>query len=95
MFLAIIRLSIIFCITLAVCEATYVRCRQRVPIYSCASMSCSVAGDAVADDHYPCDCFKIEKVLGRRQTWFKIELPNGHHGYVTDDHCSGDVPHCK
>ncbi|CAF4129192.1 unnamed protein product [Adineta steineri] len=95
MFLAIIRLSIVFCIALAVCEATYVRCSRRVPIYSCAKMSCSVVGDAVTDEHYPCDCFEIKKVSGIKQTWFKIELRNGKHGYVTDHHCSGAVPHCE
>ncbi|CAF0904182.1 unnamed protein product [Adineta steineri] len=91
----IIRLFIVLGIVLAVCEASYVQCLQRVPVYSCASMSCSVVGNAVTDEHYPCDCFKIEKVLGGKKTWFKIELPNGKHGYVTDNHCSGDVPHCK
>ncbi|CAF1552061.1 unnamed protein product, partial [Adineta steineri] len=88
----IIRLFILLGIALAVCEATYVRCSQRVPIYSCASMSCSVAGGAVTDERYPCDCSKIEKLSGKKKTWFKIELPNGKHGYVTDAHCSGDVP---
>ncbi|CAF0843683.1 unnamed protein product [Adineta steineri] len=91
----IIRLFILLGIALAVCEATYVRCSQRVPIYSCASMSCSVAGGAVTDERYPCDCSKIEKLSGKKKTWFKIELPNGKHGYVTDAHCSGDVPPCK
>ncbi|CAF1216483.1 unnamed protein product [Adineta steineri] len=91
----IIRLLIVLGIALAVYEAADVMCRQRVPIYSCASMGCRVVGDAVTSDHYPCDCFKIENVLGKNQKWFKIELPDGKHGYVTDHHCSGKVPHCK
>ncbi|CAF3944340.1 unnamed protein product, partial [Adineta steineri] len=92
MYSAIIRLFIVLGIALAICEATYVQCLQRVPIYSCASASCSYIDHAITSDHYPCDCFEIEKVSGKKKTWFKIELSNGRHGYVTDDHCSGDVP---
>ncbi|CAF0904428.1 unnamed protein product [Adineta steineri] len=95
MFLAIIRLSTVFCIALAVSEAADVMCLQRVPIHSCASVSCRVAGNAITSDHYPCDCFETEIVLGKKQKWYKIELPNGHHGYVADAHCSGKVPHCE
>ncbi|CAF1006580.1 unnamed protein product [Adineta steineri] len=95
MCLAIIRLFIILGIALAICEAGDVMCLQRVPIHTCASMSCSYVGYAVTSEHYPCDCFKIENVLGKKKTWYKIELANGH-GYVTDDHCSnnGDVLRC-
>ncbi|CAF0775237.1 unnamed protein product [Adineta steineri] len=84
------------CIVLAVCEASYVLCLRRQPIHSCASMSCPVISSAVTHDHYPCDCFKIENVLGKKKTWYKIELPNEKHGYVTDDHCSnnGDISRC-
>ncbi|CAF0955107.1 unnamed protein product [Adineta steineri] len=91
---AIIRLFIVLGVTLAVCEAGEVLCLQRVPIYSCASMSCPVISDAVTDEHYSCDCFEIKKVSGKKKTWFKIELSNGNHGYVTDDHCSANVPPC-
>ncbi|CAF1014404.1 unnamed protein product [Adineta steineri] len=91
----IIRLSIIFCIAVAVCEAADVMCLQRVPIRSCASVECPVAGNAVTSKHYPCDCFETEIVSGEKKKWYKIELPNGHHGYVTDAHCSGRVPHCE
>ncbi|CAF4210326.1 unnamed protein product [Adineta steineri] len=93
MFLAIIRLSIILGIALAVCEAGEVICLQRVPIFTCAKMSCPDVGWAVTHKRYSCDCFKIEKVLGKNRKWYKIELPNGH-GYVTNDHCSGNVPAC-
>ncbi|CAF0904447.1 unnamed protein product [Adineta steineri] len=91
----IIRLLIVLGIALAVCEATYVQCSRRVPIFTCAKMSCPDAGWAVTSQHYPCVCFEIKKVSGKTKTWFKIELPNGKHGYVTDDHCSGDVPQCE
>ncbi|CAF0845281.1 unnamed protein product [Adineta steineri] len=94
MFLAIIRLSIILGIALAVCEASYVLCLQRVPIHSCASMRCAVIGDAASSEHHPCDCFKIENVSGKKKKWYKIELPHGNHGFVTNDHCSGNVPQC-
>ncbi|CAF4065315.1 unnamed protein product, partial [Adineta steineri] len=100
MSLAIIRLFIILGIALAVCEASYVQCLQRVPVYSCASMSCSVVGNAVTDEHYPCDCFKIEKVLGRKKTWFKIELPNDPFGFdcvhyfSSESSFSGIVKYC-
>ncbi|CAF0942855.1 unnamed protein product [Adineta steineri] len=92
----IIRLFIVLGIVLAVCEASYVLCLRRQPIHSCASMSCPVISSAVTHDHYPCDCFKIENVLGKKKTWYKIELPNEKHGYVTDDHCSnnGDISRC-
>ncbi|CAF0924850.1 unnamed protein product [Adineta steineri] len=94
MCLAIIRLFIILGIALAICEASYVLCLQRVPIHSCASSGCPVVGNAITSKRYPCDCFKIEKVLGKNQKWYKIELPDGKHGYVTNDHCSGSVPQC-
>ncbi|CAF0904202.1 unnamed protein product [Adineta steineri] len=90
MHLTTIRLFIILGIALAVCEAGYVICRQRVPIFTCAKMSCPDVGWAITSEHYPSDCFKTENVLGKKQKWYKIELPNGNHGYVTNDHCSGN-----
>ncbi|CAF3602035.1 unnamed protein product, partial [Adineta steineri] len=67
MFSAIIRLSIILGIALAVCEAGDILCLRRVPIFTCASMSCPDVGWAVTSKRYPCDCFKIEKVSGKNQ----------------------------
>ncbi|CAF1014366.1 unnamed protein product [Adineta steineri] len=92
----IIRLFIILGIALAVCEASYVLCLRRVRIHTCESMRCPDVGWAVTSDHYPCDCFEIEILSGKKKTWYKIELPNGNHGYVTDDHCSnnGDISRC-
>ncbi|CAF0924833.1 unnamed protein product [Adineta steineri] len=95
MCLAIIRLFIILGIALAVREAADVLCLQKQPIHSCASMSCRVISSAVTSEHYPCDCFETEKVLGKKRKWYKIELPDAKHGYVTDDNCSGKVPPCK
>ncbi|CAF1281631.1 unnamed protein product [Adineta steineri] len=94
MHLAIIRLVIILGIALAVCEAGHVLCLQRQPILTCESMSCPVISDAITSKHYPCDCFEIEIVSGKKRKWYKIELPNGNHGYVTDTNCSGNVPQC-
>ncbi|CAF0904030.1 unnamed protein product [Adineta steineri] len=96
MHLAIIRSSIVLSIALTVCEAREVICLRRVPIYSCESRSCRVISDAVTSEHYPCDCFEVEMLFGKMQKWYKIELPNGKHGYVTDDHChsNGNVLQC-
>ncbi|CAF0904199.1 unnamed protein product [Adineta steineri] len=91
----IIRLFIILGIALAICEASDVLCLQRVPIHTCASLSCHYVGWAVTNEHYPCECFETEKVLGKKKKWYRIELPDRKHGYVTDDHCSGKVPPCK
>ncbi|CAF4081076.1 unnamed protein product, partial [Adineta steineri] len=88
----IIRLFIILGIALAICEASDVLCLQRVPIHTCASLSCHYVGWAVTNEHYPCECFETEKVLGKKKKWYRIELPDRKHGYVTDDHCSGKVP---
>ncbi|CAF0775219.1 unnamed protein product [Adineta steineri] len=92
----IIRLFIILGIALAVCEAGHVLCLRRQPIHSCESMSCPVISDAVTLKHYPCECFEVEIVLGKKKKWYQIELPDGQQGYVTDDHCSsnGNVPQC-
>ncbi|CAF1378719.1 unnamed protein product [Adineta steineri] len=93
---SIIRLFIVLGIAMAVCEAGDVLCRQREPIHSCESRSCRVISDAVTSEHYPCDCFEVEMLFGKMQKWYKIELPNGKHGYVTDDHChsNGNVLQC-
>ncbi|CAF4210309.1 unnamed protein product [Adineta steineri] len=96
MHLATIRLFIVLSIAIAICEASYVLCHQRQPIHTCESMSCPVISDAVTHKRYPCDCFEIEIVSGKKQKWYRIELPNGHHGYVTNDNCAsnGNVPRC-
>ncbi|CAF1216500.1 unnamed protein product [Adineta steineri] len=94
MHLATIRLFIILGIALAVSEASYVLCLQRVPIFTCAKMSCPDVGWAITSKRYPSNCFEIEILSGRKQKWYKIELPNRNHGYVTDHHCSGKVPQC-